>query len=269
MNTRTLTTATTPQVPSQVAKHVLAVAHRGASARAPENTLVALRLGADLGADAVEVDLQRTRDGALVLMHDGGLGRTTDVASRFRDRAPWSVGSMTLAEVRLLDAGSWKSERYAGERVPTLEETLTLIGRRPGLRLLLELKLPQRHPGIVADLAAELGEAEKRGVLDLRRVVVQSFDIAAVKELKTRCPRLTVAILGLPPRTHLPALGTWAGQVNPHHATLDAGYVEAVHAHGMSCLAWTVDRRFAMRRALRAGVDGVITNRPEVLLQQR
>ena len=258
---RALSRATTQQV--------LAVAHRGASERAPENTLAAVRLGADLGADAIEVDLQRTRDGALVLLHDGGLGRTTDAAARFRHRGPWSVGSMTLAEVRRLDAGSWKSPRWAGERVPTLGEVLTEVGHRPGLRLLLELKLPERHPGIVADLADELITAGARGVVDLAYVVVQSFDVAAVKELKVRCPALTVGILGLPPRGHLPALGTWAGQVNPHHAALDASYVEAVHANGMRCLTWTVDRRFSMRRALRAGVDGVITNRPDVLLQQR
>src|SRR5690349_18169844 len=99
-------------------QQVLAVAHRGASDRAPENTLSAVRLGADLGADAIEVDLQRTRDGALVLLHDSGLARTTDAAVRFRDRGPWSVGSMTLAEVKRLDAGSWKSSRWTGERVP-------------------------------------------------------------------------------------------------------------------------------------------------------
>ena len=106
-------------------------------------------------------------------------------------------------------------------------------------------------------------------MVDLAHVVVQSFDIAAVKELKARCPGLTVGILGLPPRANLPALGTWAGQVNPHHAALDASYVDAVHANGMRCLTWTVDRRFSMRRVLRAGVDGVITNRPDVFLQQR
>lgn len=257
-----------PPVPATV-EQVLAVAHRGASARAPENTLAAVRLAADLGADMVEVDLQRTRDGALVLLHDAGLGRTTDAATRLRGRSPWSVGSLTLEEVRRLDAGSWKAPEFAGEPVPTLAETLTVVGARPGMRLLVELKLPERHPGIVADLAAELAAAHAGGVIDLARVVVQSFHVASVKELKARCPELVVGVLGLPPREHLPALGTWAGQVNPHHAALDAGYVEAVHANGMRCLTWTVDHRFAMRRVLRAGVDGVITNRPDVFLRQR
>jgi glycerophosphoryl diester phosphodiesterase len=249
-------------------QRVLSVAHRGASARAPENTLAAIREAAALGADAVEVDVQRTRNGALVLLHDATLARTTDAATRYPRRGPWSVGSLTLREVRRLDAGSWKSHRFARERVPTLRETMRTVGELGDLRLLVELKLPERHPGIVADLALALAAAEAGGLIDLRRVVVQSFDVSAVKELKARCPQLAVGVLGLPPRTHLPALGTWASQVNPHHAALDASYVEAVHANGMRCLTWTVDRPFAMRRAIRAGVDGVITNRPDVLQRQ-
>jgi glycerophosphoryl diester phosphodiesterase len=247
---------------------VLTIAHRGASARAPENTLAAIREAAALGADAVEIDVQRTRDGALVLLHDATLARTTDASSRYPRRGPWSVGSLTLLEVRALDAGSWKSPRFARERVPTLRHTLRTIGELGDLRLLLELKLPERHPGIVADLARVLEDAQRDGLLETRRVVVQSFDVTAMKELKARCPELEVGVLGLPPRAHLPALATWASQVNPHHASLDASYVEAVHANGMRCLTWTVDRPFAMRRAIRAGVDGVITNRPDVLLRQ-
>lgn len=254
--------------PPALTSRVVTIAHRGASARAPENTLAAIREAAAMGADAVEVDVQRTRDGALVLLHDATLGRTTDVAARHPGRAPWSLGSFTLPDVRRLDAGSWKSRRYAGERVPTLRETLRTVGQLGDLRLLLELKLPERHPGIVADLSRVLRVAEVDGLIDLRRVVVQSFDVSAVKELKARCPELTVGILGLPPRAHLPALGSWASQVNPHHAALDSSYVEAVHANGMRCLTWTVDRPFAMRRAIRAGVDGVITNKPDLLLRQ-
>jgi glycerophosphoryl diester phosphodiesterase len=252
-----------------VAAPVLTVAHRGASARAPENTLAAIREAAALGADVVEVDVQRTRDGALVLMHDATLARTTDAVTRHPRRASFSVGSYTLRELGRLDAGSWKSPRFAGERVPTLRQALRAIGELGDLGLLLELKLPERHPGIVADLAGVLVDAQRQRLLEPGRLVVQSFDVSAVKELKARCPELAVGVLGLPPRAHLPALGTWACQVNPHHAALDASYVEAVHANGMRCLTWTVDRPFAMRRAIRAGVDGVITNRPDVLLRQR
>lgn len=253
----------------QLTSPVIAVAHRGASVRAPENTLAAIRRAAVLGADAVEVDLQRTRDGALVLLHDATLVRTTNAPTRFPELAPWSVDRLTLQQVQRLDAGAWKGASFAGERVPTLHETLVTVMATPGLRLLLELKLPERHPGIVADLARELAQASTCGSFDLGRLVVQSFDIAAMRELKARRPDLSVGLLGHPARENLPALGTWASQVNPHHATLDASYVDAVHAHGMRCHTWTVDRPVAMRRVVRAGVDGVITNRPDVFLQQR
>ena len=106
---------------------VATIAHRGASSEAPENTLAAVRRAVQLGADMVEVDVQRTCDGVLVLMHDATLTRTTDAADVLPDRAPWSVADLAYAEVRRLDAGRWMSPRFAGERVPTLVEVLRLL----------------------------------------------------------------------------------------------------------------------------------------------
>ena len=190
--------------------------------------------------------------------------------ARFRHRGPWSVGSMTLAEVRRLDAGSWKSPRWAGERVPTLGEILTEVGRPPraaaaaGAEAARAAPRHRRRPRRRADRPPARG-----GWSTWRTSSCSPSTSRPSRSSRSGARRSTVGILGLPPRGHLPALGTWAGQVNPHHAALDASYVEAVHANGMRCLTWTVDRRFSMRRALRAGVDGVITNRPDVLLQQR
>lgn len=235
----------------------LSIAHRGASAVAPENTLAAVGLAIELGADAVEIDVQRSRDGALVALHDTTLTRTTNVRRIFPTRAPWRVADFTLDELRSLDAGSWKSSRYAGEPVPTLMEALQVIGESSA-SLLLELKEPGLYPGVVADLASTLGGAA--AVPDL---VVQSFDIAAMKELKTRLPQLQVGLLGTPQLVNLPALASWADQVNPHHWSVTSAYVDAVHRCGMQCFVWTVDAPSAMRRAVRLGVDGVITNRPD------
>ena len=94
---------------------------------------------------------------------------------------------------------------------------------------------------------------------------MQSFSFAAMKEHKTLAPSVPVGLLGTPSRANLPALGTWADQVNPSHVSVDKGYVDHVHRAGMRCLVWTVDRPPAMKRALRLGADGVITNRPHVL----
>jgi len=229
---------------------VLTVAHRGASAYAPENTLTAIRQAVELGSDMVEVDLQRTRDGALVLVHDAELGRTTG--------SPGRVADLTLAEVRRLDAGAWFSPAYAGERVATLDEALDLLElSRTGL--LLEVKHPRLHPGIAADVAAAVG-----GRLP-GRLVVQSFDHDVMRDFAALAPGVPVGLLGHPPVRRLPELAAWATQVNPRHRRATPAYVAAVHAAGLDCLVWTADRPAAVTRALGMGVDGVISNRPEVV----
>jgi glycerophosphoryl diester phosphodiesterase len=111
---------------------------------------------------------------------------------------------------------------------------------------------------VVRDLAAFLDD-QPGGT----EVVVQSFDFAAMKELKTRVPDVPVGLLGRPARANLPALATWADQVNPSHRAVDRDYVGLLHDLGLECRVWTVDRSHAMRRAVRLGVDGVITNRPD------
>jgi glycerophosphoryl diester phosphodiesterase len=193
------------------------VAHRGASAYAPENTLAAVREGIAMDGDLIEVDVQRTRDGELVLIHDTNLARTTDVEQVFPERAPWKVADFTYAEMLSLDAGSWKASEYVGEKIPTLAEAIDVI-RPSRAGLLLEIKAPELYPGTPA--TAQLAE-----------------------------------------------LATWADQVNPHHRSVGAAYVAAVHNAGMDCLVWTVDGVADMNRAIDMGVDGVITNRPDVLEQ--
>jgi glycerophosphoryl diester phosphodiesterase len=241
------------------------IAHRGASVAAPENTLAAVRAAAVLGADMVEVDVRRTRDGALVLIHDATLTRTTDAARVLPARGPWRVGDLTLAEVRRLDAGNTHSPVHAGEPVPTLADVLDVAGDL-GLGVQVELKSPSTYPGIVGDLLAELRAWVVRCAgRRVPPVVVQSFDVVAMKELAARAPHVRVGVLGTPPPSHLPVLAGWARQVNPRHVTVDRAYVDRVHAVGLECLVWTVDRAWAMRRAVRLGVDGVITNRPDLL----
>jgi len=246
----------------------LTVAHRGASEAAPENTLAAVRAAVARDSDLVEVDVQRSRDGALVLVHDTTLTRTTDVRRVFPGRAPWRVSDLTYDEMLRLDAGSWHSARFAGERIPTLQDAIEVV-RRTRAGLLVELKLPALHPGIVADVSAALRRSAAplhRGGGE-KRLVVQSFDHSAVRAFKALAPDVPVGLLGAPPEATLRALGTWAEQVNPSYRVTDAAYVAAVHDAGMACLVWTVDRASSMRRALRMGVDGVITNRPDRLTE--
>ncbi len=246
-------------------------AHRGASAYAPENTLEAVDLAMQLGFDWVENDVQRTKDGELVVIHDDTLARTTDVEQLFPDRKPWKVQDFTAAEIAQLDAGSWFGEEYAGAFVPTLREYLDRV-RRNQQRLLLEIKKPELYPGIEEQTLKVLGEA---GWLDERhvtqRLVVQSFSADSVRIVHRLRPDLVTAFLGTPTAADLPRYAEFTDRINPWHTTISADWVAAVHglrgAHGkvMEVDTWIVDDAATARKVQAMGVDGIITNAPDVV----
>lgn len=243
------------------------IAHRGASACAPENTLAAIRAAIAQGSDLVELDVQRTKDGALVLLHDTSLARTSDVRRVFgQPRAPWLVSDLRLDELRQLDVGRWKSPAFEAERVPTLREALDVLqAARTGV--VLEMKAPARYPGIAADITAELqaGPGGRREASYLQRVIAESFDESAARQFKTLNPTATVGLLGRPHASHLDRVAEWADQVNPPYRAVDKRYVAAVHEAGLECLVWTVNTRSAMRQAVNLEVDGIMTDRPLLL----
>ncbi|WKV74618.1 glycerophosphodiester phosphodiesterase [Streptomyces sp. PCS3-D2] len=245
-------------------------AHRGASAYAPENTLEAVDLAMRLGFDWVENDVQRTRDGELVVIHDDTLARTTDVEQLFPDRKPWRVKDFTSAEIAQLDAGSWFGEEYAGASVPTLRQYLDRV-QRNRQRLLLEIKKPELYPGIEEQTLRVLGEA---GWLDARhskRLVLQSFSADSIRMVHGLRPDLVTAFLGTPAVADLPRYAEFTDRINPWHTTISADWVAAVHgllgAHGkaMEVDTWIVDDAVTARKVREMGVDGIITNAPDVV----
>lgn len=224
-----------------------------------------------LGFDWVENDVQRTKDGELVVVHDDTLARTTDVEQVFPDRKPWKVKDFTAAEIALLDAGSWFGEEYAGAFVPTLREYLDRV-QRNRQRLLLEIKKPELYPGIEEQTVKVLGEA---GWLDERhvtqRLVVQSFSADSVRAVHAVRPDLVTAFLGTPTVADLPRYAEFTDRINPWHTTITADWVAAVHglqgAHGkaMEVDTWIVDDAATARKVKAMGVDGIITNAPDVI----
>lgn len=245
---------------------VINTAHRGAMGYAPENTLAAFRLGVEQGSDLVEADVQRTKDGVLVLMHDTTLTRTTDVEEVYPGRAPWNVRDFTYAEIQRLDAGSWFSSDYAGEPVPTMAQMVEqLRGSRAGI--LMEIKSPSLYPGIEQDVAevfaAYPGYVES--AVAAERLVVQSFDWESMARYHDVQPSVPVGLLGRADESRLEELATWADQINPYFRSYDAAYVDAVQQAGMEVHTYTVNRPADMHTVLDRGVDGVITNYPDVL----
>ncbi|MFI9231958.1 glycerophosphodiester phosphodiesterase family protein [Streptomyces rimosus] len=250
---------------------VVTIAHRGASAYAPENTLAAVDAAADLGFAWVENDVQRTKDGELVVLHDTSLARTTNVEQVFPGRAPWNVADFTLAEIEKLDAGSWFGPKFTGERVPTLEDYMDTVEDNDQ-NLLLEVKSPELYPGIERQILKELRED---GWLDRdhvkRRLVVQSFSADSVKKVHSLRPDIKTGFLGTPAVAELPKYAAFADQINPQYKSIDAGYVASVHKvkgpHGrpLEVFTWTIDDAANAVKAAGQGVNGIISNKPDVV----
>ncbi len=254
--------ATAPAATAHPGHHVLDIAHRGASAYAPENTLAAVRTAAAQHASVVEVDVQRTEDGELVLIHDTDLVRTTDAEDVFPGRDSYAVADFTSAELDRLDAGSWFGADFAGEPVPTLDEGLDLM-RRLKVDLLLEVKAPELYPGIEKQIATEL--RHNPWWLNPNRLVIQSFDWESMQRSHDLLPWIPHGLLGRVAEADLATYATWADQVNPSFTTVDAAYVAAVHRAGMEVHVYTVNDADDMRAQIAKGVDGIISNPPDVL----
>jgi glycerophosphoryl diester phosphodiesterase len=249
----------------------LVVAHRGASAYAPENTLAAVDKADRMGFSWVENDVQRTKDGELVVLHDASLARTTNVEEVFPGRAPWNVRNFTAAEIKRLDAGSWFSSRYAGARVPTLKQYLNRVSRNHQ-KLVLEIKNPGLYPGIERQTLKALSNEGWLGPEHLRnRLVVQSFSADTVRTVHQLRPAVKTGFLGTPSVPDLPRYGRFADQINASHTTISRAYVAIVHEfegpHGrpLETLTWTVDDAAGARRVAGYGVDGIISNKPDVV----
>ncbi|GHD97631.1 glycerophosphodiester phosphodiesterase [Streptomyces alanosinicus] len=249
---------------------ITVIAHRGASAYAPENTLASIDKAAQLGFSWVENDVQRTKDGELVVIHDDSLPRTTNVEQVFPGRAPWKVKDFTAAEIARLDAGSWYSPAYAGTRVPTLKDYMCQIEHNHE-KLLLEIKNPELYPGIEQQTLKML---DNQGWLDqkhLERLVVQSFSAGSIRTVHELKPAVTTAYLGAPDVAELHQYARFTDLINPSYGSLSKAYVSAVHSfegpHGkpLRVFAWTVNDAPTAHKVAGYDVDGMITNKPDVV----
>lgn len=255
-------------IPSHVRVPPLVIAHRGASEQYPENTIPAFAAGIEQGADMIEIDVHMNRDGDLIVIHDDTLERTTNVRSLYPERADISVSGMTTAEIAALDAGSWKGPSFTGITVPHLGEVLELVHTtRTGL--LLEVKHPVQYPRIAEALVESLtlipdylDRALAAGML-----VVQSGDWAFIREFHALAPEIPVGVLGRPCPDELRDFATWVDQINPQYIAADPTFLGHVHELGMSSLVWTVDSVEDMEKAVDLGADGIITNRPDRLVE--
>jgi glycerophosphoryl diester phosphodiesterase len=257
-----------PVADAQARPAVTNVAHRGASGHAPENTVAAVKEGVAMHADLVEIDVQRTSDGGLIVMHDTDLARTTDIEEVFPDLDSYAVADVTMDQVRQLDAGSWFDPKFAGEPVPTLADVLAAL-RDADTGLLLEVKSPELYPGIEAEIADALRAdpwwVEPAPPEEPHRLVIQSFDWESMARSQELLPDVPHGLLGKVAAADIPTYAAWADQINPSYTEVDASYVKAVHDAGLEIYVYTVNTADDMRAQIDKGVDGIITNYPDVL----
>lgn len=261
-------TASVPATNPYVSGRTLNIAHQGGEHLWPSNTMTAYRGAVQLGADMLEIDLHATRDGALVLSHDETLDRLTDTKGRIQD--------LTLAEVLKADAGyaltpagaSGFPFRGQGVQVAQLRDTLREFPNTP---MIIELK--QVSPSIAAPFCAELRRAGATG-----RVIAASFSEAALNEFRRVCPEVMTSMteaelrpLVLLSKVGLSGLAPAPGQVAqvPVRAggieVVTPAFVRAMHARGIAVQVWTINDEAEMRRLRDMGVDGIITDRPDLL----
>lgn len=228
------------------------VAHRGASAVAPENTLAAFALAADLGARWIEFDVTLLGDGTPVVHHDAELGRVTDGRGALAD--------MTAASLARIDAGRWFDARFAGERIPTLDAVLDLIEAR-GLYANLEMKTHLAPSGALAEAVAGL-LAARRWATD--RILVSSFDHAELDHLRALRPRVPLAVLYGEPALDAAAVVARlrAAALHLDYRYLSQSLLDEMAARGTDVRVFTVNDPTLMAPFRARGLTGVITDDP-------
>ena len=234
---------------------LLRVGHRGARGHAPENTMASFMAGAAMGVQAVETDVQLSKDGEVVLIHDHTVDRTTDGRGFVRD--------MTLAELKQLDAGSWFGPRFAGERIPTLAELLGWARDRVGVAI--EIKNgPIYYPGIAEKT---VGLVRRHGME--RQVILISFDHFVLREAKRVAPEIATGILyvgGLVDAVAA-ARAALADALHPNWAFVTPELVQAAHAGGLAVSPWNPNDAATLRLLSAMGVDSAGTDYPELFDQ--
>ncbi len=252
----------------------LIIAHRGASELAPENTLAAFRRAIEDGAEGIEFDVRLSKDGVPVVIHDGNLKRVAQIDAR--------VSDFTAAELQKIDVGSWfnlnypknAEKRFSVERISTLCEILEFLGGFSGL-IYIELK-SRENENIVPLVKAVCREIAGSHLLP--NIIVKSFRLQAICEVRRFCPDVQTAALFAPKimtilrkEKYLLKLAQEfkADQVSLHYTLVTRKLMEKAGKKNLSVTIWTADNPLWVKRALKLGIGAIITNNPARLLKKR
>ena len=227
--------------------------HRGAMAYAPMNTLAAFELAHQQGAAGIELDLHLSKDGCPVVIHNATVDETTD--------GQGAVADKSLLELKALDAGGWFADDLAGEQIPDLDEVFESLGKK--LLINVEIKSVPNIKGLVQATAASI----KRHRMQ-ERVLVSSFNPCVLQRFSQAMPCLMLALLYMPQiqtdvDAMLPDLPYQA--LHPWHSIIDASYMQRARQNGCYVNAWTVNHPERARELQRLGINGLITDCPDLI----
>lgn len=233
------------------------VAHRGGSLLAPENTLAAFKNALRLGVDRIELDVQQTKDKVTVVIHDSRINRTTT--------GKGTIGKLAFAQLRTYDAGIKFSEQYAGEKVPTLDEVLSLVNGQ--CTLLIEIKNPDNiYSGIENDVVGLIQKHQAHSWC-----VVQSFSyqsVSKVHELDSKIKTvLLFAKLILKKLSNKHADISFISEISIFHEFANKKTIDFIHGLNKKVFVWTVNTPKQMKKMIKNGVDGIISDDPKTLME--
>jgi glycerophosphoryl diester phosphodiesterase len=246
-------------------KDILNVSHRGASGYAPEHTLVSYDMGEKMHGDYIEIDLQMTKDGQLIAMHDEKVDRTTDGTG--------SVKDYTLDQIKQLDAGSWFNEtylqyakpEYEGLKVPSLEEVFQKFGKNASYYI--ETKSPDIYPGMEKELLRLVDEYK----INKDKLLVQSFSPDSLKIMHKLDPSVQLVQLisyrsyATVTDAEIAEVKKYAMGVGPNHTYLNEEYIQKIVGSGLEIHPYTVNDKERMKQLIDWGVTGMFTNFPDRL----
>lgn len=256
-----------PSISELRGKDITVIAHRGASAYAPENTMVAFKKAMEMGAEIIELDVHLSKDKELIVIHDESLERTTNGNGLVRD--------FTLEELQKLDAGTWYGDDFANEALPTLEEVLKMVNGQ--CTLLIEIKGAKDYfyDGLSEKLMDLIQQYEAQNWC-----IVQSFEplyLEVIHGMDSNIELQYLIFTDFSPFNMYLGTSVTMGDyqqsiyaaINPFYKSLTQGKIESIHQAGFKTFTYTVNEEEDMKKLIALGVDGIITDYPDKLISLR
>lgn len=232
------------------------VAHRGLSSKYPENTLIAYKAALQLNIDYLEIDIHKTADDKLVVIHDDSVDRTSNGTGKIKD--------YTMEQLQQLDYGLWKGESFRGQTILEFKDVLKLV-KQYNKKLLIEIKKPEQYPGIEQLLLKQLEEAQ----VQHSNIVIQSFDMESIKKIYSTGVNYKLGVLISAKkywyrRPNFKKIATFAHFLNPNYKLVTTKFVATAHKYNLEVMPYTVNDKVISAKLIKSNIDGIITDAPDI-----